>query len=51
MMRGNRDSETKVTYLNTQVGTIIKDGRVHTFVNVGTKGEWLDKAKQLILDL
>jgi len=51
MMRGNRDSETKVTYLNTQVGTIIKDGRVHTFVNVGTRGEWLDKAKQLILDL
>ena len=51
MMRGSRESETKVTYLNTQVGTIIKDGRVHTFVNVGTRGEWLDKAKQLILDL
>ena len=51
MMRGSKEHETKVTYLNTQVGTIIIDGRVHTFVNVGTKSEWLDKAKQLILQL
>ena len=51
MMRGSNDNETKITYLNTQVGTIIKDGRVHTFVNVGTKAEWLEKAKQLILQL